>query len=346
MVLSNTASTTPFPSSSSQATPEQTLHAYIERSFLRFMQVGNNYLIFNCISFFIVLLEIVALLFLIAYLPHSSALAVTISLLFTTGFAYTILRLYFHTKQPEQYHLIRQHFIYECKELLLYDEHNPSSLHTLANALCQHAATLQGQEYHFYTLPSSIKQIQPLAEKFSCWWHWKEVIQMQEHILDYAIHERIQRVKLEPTNFEAHAALANTYLLLSDIYYIPEKDEEHRWTPHEKNSRDLKNKFSLAAHQAIEELKILNEYSPNDLWVHKQLAHTYHKFKMYEEEMQEYETIISLAHDDYEAMYQLGVLYFQHGKNGKGLKIYDTLCHKKQSKAEQLIKFYGTGDPI
>ena len=63
---------------------------------------------------------------------------------------------------------------------------------------------------------------------------------------------------------------------------------------------------------------------------------------MYEEEIQEYETINRLKPDDLEALFKLGVLYFKLGKNAKGLQIYEKLKKYRYSKAEQLITFYGT----
>ena len=60
-----------------------------------------------------------------------------------------------------------------------------------------------------------------------------------------------------------------------------------------------------------------------------------------EEEIKEYETILSLCPDDKDTLFKLGMLYFQQGFNAKGLRAYERLKRSNYRKAEDLIKFYG-----
>jgi tetratricopeptide (TPR) repeat protein len=144
---------------------------------------------------------------------------------------------------------------------------------------------------------------------------------------------------------EAHANLANAYVMLSGLYADSKQDdcsEEIFWFPNSKYLPEMKRKFREAAERAMEEFKILNDYAPQDPWVHAQLAYSYHDLQMVQEEIKEYETILKLCPDDKETMYKLGVLYFQQGQNAKGLRMYEELKKLHYKKAETLIKYYGS----
>jgi hypothetical protein len=103
----------------------------------------------------------------------------------------------------------------------------------------------------------------------------------------------------------------------------------------------LKKKFRETAGKAIEELKILSEFAPDDPWVHSQLAYSYHDLQMPVQEIREYETICRLAPQDKDALLKLGTLYFQLGENALGLKVFEELRRSHYKKAEQLIESYG-----
>jgi len=154
----------------------------------------------------------------------------------------------------------------------------------------------------------------------------------------------VKVVKLEPTNLEAHAALANAYVMLSSLYADPRKYhgfDDSKWISPRRYSETMKEQFCTFSKLAIEEFKILNDYAPDDPWVHMQLAYSYHDLQMPEEEMREYEIVLKLSPGDKETLFKLGMLYFNEGKNAKGLQIYEMLKHTHHKKAERLIKFYG-----
>jgi tetratricopeptide (TPR) repeat protein len=134
--------------------------------------------------------------------------------------------------------------------------------------------------------------------------------------------------------------------MLSGLYAAPRKEEnaeEVIWFPDNKYIAEMDRKFRDAAECAMEEFKILNDYAPHDPWVHAQLAYSYHDLQMYQEEIAEYEIIFKLCPDDKETMFKLGMLYFQQGLNAKGLRIYEELKRSHYKKAENLIKYYGSG---
>jgi tetratricopeptide (TPR) repeat protein len=214
----------------------------------------------------------------------------------------------------------------------------------LAKAAHKFAIHLHEKEYFYYTPPLFLKSLEPTTEKFSCFCHWKDLYLFKELLLLRAVEEHIKVVKCEPTNLEVHAALANAYVMLSSLYADPRKYDgfdEERWIPQERYSENMKEKFRITAERAIEEFKILNDYAPDDPWVHIQLAYSYHDLLMPEQEIKEYEIVLKLRPDDKETLFKLGMLYFQQGKNAQGLRIYEMLKQTNYKKAENLIKFYG-----
>jgi tetratricopeptide (TPR) repeat protein len=166
---------------------------------------------------------------------------------------------------------------------------------------------------------------------------------MKEMLLFTSIHEHIQLIKMEPSNAEAHASLATTYRQLSRLYIDPRKirpELEEQWIPPAYFSEEMYAKFKSGAERAIEEFKILQDYLPNDPWIHAQLASLYHDLEMPAQEIQEYETLLKLAPQDKEVLFRLGILYFEQGHNARALRIYELLKKTKDSKAEELIAFY------
>jgi tetratricopeptide (TPR) repeat protein len=229
-----------------------------------------------------------------------------------------------------------------------YQEGVPEYHLTLANALSKFSSYMNEMEYAYYRPPEWLEVFTPAMEKFSCWSFWKDVFSMRECLLTRSIEEHIRLVKCEPTNLEVHAALANAYVLLSNLYSDPARSDycdEERWYPPERFSEEIEWKFRQTAERAIEEFQILNDYAPDDPWVHAQLAYSYHDLNMPEQEIKEYETILRLRSGDKETLFKLGMLYFQQGHNAKGLKVYEELKRSHYKKAESLIKFYGAYTP-
>jgi tetratricopeptide (TPR) repeat protein len=150
--------------------------------------------------------------------------------------------------------------------------------------------------------------------------HWKDVVRIKELLLMSSINEVVALVKTKPTDIEAHANLADAYITLSKIYVDPRKmdySSDLNWTSPEYQSKEILSKFHLACDRAIEELKILSEYSPNDPWVHRQLADIYHNRDLRELEIKEYEQLLKMENSDKTILFRLGVLYFGEGSQLK-----------------------------
>lgn len=304
----------------------------------------KSYVAFNMFFLTLGFIEFFFLIIFFAFLAKSSVLSLSLAFVFLTFFSYFTLRIYFQTKKPEQFKEIKERYIAACKNLINYQEGVAEHHVALANACCKLADSLHHKEYTLYKLPSWLEFLSPNIEKFSCWWHWQDVHRMKEILLMAAVNEHIMLVKCEPTSLEVHASLANAYVMLSGLYADPRKMEgwdEDRWMPEERFSEALEQKFRATAERAIEEFKIMNNFAPNDPWVHVQLAYSYRDLQMPSEEIREYETIMKLNSNDKETLFKLGVLYFQQGLNAQGLRVYEELKRFNPKRAESLINHYG-----
>jgi tetratricopeptide (TPR) repeat protein len=319
---------------------------------IRFDHVVQSYPFFNLVFLALIVGECSLFGIFFTFLTDSSLVAFSLAGIVLTVFAYFTLRLYWLSRKPEHFIGLRNEFIDTCKQVVHYQEGIPEHHLALANSLCKFASHLQEREYTYYAPPAFLKPLCTMMETVSCWWHWEDVHSMREGLLQQAIDEHLKLVKCEPTNLEVHVALANAYVLLSTLFVDPHKQEGHddeRWVHPKRTSETFQAKFRATAERAIEEFKILNDYAPNDPWVHAQLAYSYHDLQMPQEEIREYETILKLRPNDHDTLFKLGVLYFQQGLNAKGLRIYEQLRRSHYKRAENLIKFYGAytnPDPV
>lgn len=315
----------------------------------QFNRMIKKYLLFHLFFIAAVVIELALSFYFLTDLVHSSLLAFSLSFIFLTLFSYFILRIYLQTKKPAHFQGIKDRFLNECKELLGFRNDVPEHHLALANACTKFAMILNGKEQTYYRLPRWLDFVGATMEGFSCWCHWHDVHHMRELLFLSAVEEHLILVKLEPTDLEVHAALANAYVMLSSLYNNPNRQDhydEERWFISERFQKILEGKFRATAERAIEEFKILNDFAPDDPWVRMQLAYSYQDLGMPEEEIQEYEALLRLCPDDKDILYKLGVLFFQQGQNAAGLQIYDELKSSNYKKAEQLIEHYGDYNTI
>lgn len=305
----------------------------------------HSYVLFNLAFLLIAGSEIALFLSFFAFLSRSTVLAFTLAIFFMTLFSYFALKLYLQAKKPDQLMEVCVEYLERCKEIIHYQEGIPEHHIALGHAAHKFAAALHEKEYGYYLPPPFLRSLAPTLERFSCFCHWKDLHRMKELLLTTAVDEHLKVVKCEPTNLEVHASLANAYVTLSSLYADPRKYhdyDEERYIPEERYSKAMQAKFRATAERAIEEFRILNDYAPEDPWVHVQLAYSFHDLQMPEEEIREYEIVLKLRPTDQDTLFKLGMLYFQQGMNAKGLRIYELLKRTHYKKAESLIKFYGS----
>lgn len=307
-------------------------HTTLQKTVLdQFRQITRTYALFHITFFIIGFVELFLFLFFFSFFAKSSMLAFSLAAIFLTGFSYFVLLFYFQAKKPEQFQLLLNHFMQGSK----------AAGEDILQSLSQMVSMLQGQEHRYYPLPEYFRTLAPLMEKFSIWTHWKDVHQMKELLLSSAIRESREIVKAFPTEVKAHRALSLAYIALSRIYMDPRHETpDILWVSPEYQSKEMEQKFQTAAQRAVAELKIIEEYAPNDSWAHAQLAVLYRDLKQPALEIQEYETLAKMTNNDKEVLFRLGLLYFQHGLNTKGLRIYEALKKSAHPQADALISYY------
>jgi len=291
----------------------------------QFKKIVRSYVFFHLFFLGLLTAEVIAFFFFLTLLFQTSLIAFSLAAILLTGFAYLILLFYFQTKKPEQFLELRNFFMLLCKKGLpkniLRSEYHLS----LANAAYRFAAHLSKDELTFHPLPEKMNSFNQVMRKVTHLCHKNDIKRMKEVLYLVSISEHIQLIKNAPTNLEAHASLANAYVALSRLY---------------KAQGTSKEKFEVAAEKAIQEFKIIDHYSPEDPWVHAQLASCYHDLKKHKEEITEYETILKLCPEDKQILFRLGILCFQQGENARGLQIYEQLKEMQFTRVDELIDFY------
>jgi hypothetical protein len=302
----------------------------------RFKKASISYAFLKISLFSALVVEALLFLYLFIFSYSSLALGVVTAALLVTGFAYLIMYFYFQVKRPEMFLSLKDSFIGSCKQLLSMPANTAEYHLSVVNASLKLFSHLNDYERRFYFPPKNWKMLKPLFERASIILHKDDVFRMKELLLVAAIKEHIEQIKITPTDLEMHASLANCYSALAKTYSYY---QEEPFTKKIKTA--FKQKFDEASMQAIEELKIINDYAPNDPWIHAQLAKNYHNLKMKEEEKTELEILHSLSPHDSEVLFKLGVLYFELAKAAKGLKVYEQLKRSDPKKADELLSFYG-----
>jgi len=320
------------------------IQSLIESTLFRFKKILKLNVLFNFFFAVLIVTELVYLSIHLTLLVQSFVMALYFALIFATCFCYFTLRLYVQTRKTEKLIRLKKDFIQTCRNLTTSLEGTTEQHLMVAQACCRLAADLHGREYTIYPCSPWLEFLSSSIEKLNCWCFWSDVHLMKEFLLQACIEEHIVIVRMVPVDLEAHAGLANAYVMLSGLYVNPalmEGWDEERWIPPQKYNEKCTQKFRLIAKRAIEEFKILSDYAPHDPWVHAQLAYSYRDLQMPEEEIRCYETILQLCPDDKETLFKLGRLYFEEGFNARGLQVYELLKRSNYKKAEGLIHFYG-----
>lgn len=308
-----------------------------------FKQITKQYALFHICFLSLSILELAAFVLFFSFLTKTTIFAFSLAGLFLTGFAYFVLFFYFQAKKPEELLAIRERFLSLCQTSLPSGispvEDHAFFIHSLEDLVL----SLHRQEYTYYSLPSSFITLCPLMQKFSAWVHWKDIHHMKELILFQLVSEHIELIKLQPTDLNTHAQLAQTYEALAELYTHPHllhPESKTLWVSPEYFSPLILEKRTTFLQKALEEYTILNAYRPSDPWVYTQLGSLYNHLDLPEKEISCYETLLKITPENQEILFQLGILYFKQGHNAQGLQLYEKLKKAEETKAAELIKFY------
>ncbi len=321
---------------------EKKVSGYANELLIEFKKITRFYVLFHL--FFAVLASAFLFSFVVffSFWIHSAGIAFLIASFLLAGFSYFVLFSYFQTKKPQQLHELCQLFLASCQESLRGEDHL-----SVAHAIYRTVRSLEQMEGEYYSLTFAGETFNTLLKKFSIYCHWRDVLRMKELLLFEAITEHLQLVRKEPTDLEAHAALAEGYLRLASLYKEPEEKDgspELPWIPPDYGSELMLQKLRITCERAIEEFKIIEANVPQDPWVHAQLASVYHDLGEAEREIAEYETMLRISPQDRTVMFYLGALYFQEGRTAQGLQMYERLHKLQDEKAAALLSYYGAYD--
>lgn len=311
--------------------------------FAKFRAVTKFYSLFHIIFWSAGFVQLLSILLFFSFFAQTTWSALALASLFLTAFSYLVLHFYFQTKKPQQFLELKEEIEKQLREGLAKESSSATYHIDMAKAYIDLSESLHEKETLFYSINSTFTTLSPLIQKFSIWLHWKDILQMKQLFLLSSINETISFVKLHPLDLTAHARLASGYLLLSQIYMDPKKVQKPctlRWISPEYDGEKMLEKFHAASDRAIEELTIISEYAPSDMWTHHQLAKVYQDKNMPQLEIKAYESLHQLNPGDPNVLLRLGVLYFKEGLNSKGMKIYEALKQHGSELAEELINHY------
>lgn len=316
----------------------------IEESTASFFNAIGSYGKFHALSLLVIVSEILLFGLLYTLHPDFAVMAIGISALFFTFFAYLTLRVHLWSKKGDQLEHVRDCFVLMCQEQLVLDHDEMENHTSLCYGLRKFVEALNGKEDTMVQLPPFLTKLFVDFNRLSRWWFWYDFFKMKELLLQTVVVEHIEMVKRAPNHLDIHASLANAYILLANLYSegMSWFSEGKLWKRKEYAIDWVRQKFRQVNTSAIEEYKILLEYAPNDPWIHAQLGCIYRELDMRRQEVAEYETIVKLRPTDLESLFHLGTLYFAEGHVAKGLQIYESLKKMDEPLASELMVHYGS----
>ncbi len=299
-----------------------------------FQGIVKRELIFHFLFFSLGCISLISLGFFFSFLSDSFLMGIFIACFFFAAVLYFVLRLYFQEQKPAELLQLRDEYLHQYSAIAKND---PTALSDPAGAF---ALELEQSKIDYCFLPKFLNFLKPSLEKLILTYHWRDVHLFRELFLRASIDTRVAQIIHRPTDCVAHRELASAYMELSDHFQAPL--DSTSLSP--KSGQLFWENFQTFAKLAIEELLIVKEYAPNDLWTSTMLAQCYLCLNMLEHAIVEYEAVLRDNMDDPDALFSLGTLYFKRGLHGKGLRIYEQLLTLDPTQAKELIAMYGCHD--
>jgi len=296
-----------------------------EKALSHFQHIVKRELLFHCLFIGLAALAFIFFLFFFSFLSDSFLMGIFIACLFFGVVLYFVLKLYFQEQKPQELLYLRNQYLSSTND---------------EDAVTRFVKVLDQSRLDYIATPSFLDFVKPTIEKFLATYHWRDVHLFKELFLRANVDQMVQRVIKNPTESASHKSLASGYMSLGEHFHRP----LDTLPSSSKTSELFWEHFQTFFRLAIEELLIVKEYSPNDLWTSTKLAECYLTLGMLDQAIVEYETILENNPDDADALFSLGTLYFKQGLHGKGLKIYEQLQLLSPNQAEELIALYGSHD--
>ncbi|MBI5274189.1 MAG: hypothetical protein HY860_03955 [Chlamydiales bacterium] len=291
----------------------------------------SSHLLFHFSMLFAISMELLMIFSLYIWYPTSTYLAVAISVVIFSFFAYLIFSYYFHAKKPEQLLSLKEMYLEECSHYLSDHANKQQSLSSAIFSLIY----ILDKKPDLWNPLRKVPIIKHMLDPFT----GKDLHFLQEGLMLSAIDIQTAQIKISPLNIQYHSNLAKTYIAMSKIY------KNQKLYPLFKSyyQQRFDIQFSHITKLAIEELKIIDRLSPDDPWVQAQLAYCYRNLKMKQEEIHQYEKLNHLRPGDETILYRLGKLYLEINQHADALIIYEKLFHLHPQKAQELMQKYDDG---
>ncbi len=295
-----------------------------------FQHIVKRELFFHSLFVGLGAISLISFLFFFSFLSDSFLMGIFIACFFFAFVLYFVLKLYFQEQKPIELVQLRDDF-------LRHYHNDPQAKQEAIGAFIK---LLDESKIDYLALPSFLDFVRPSLENFLSKYHWKDVHLFKELFLRAQLDQKIKDVITAPTDKKSHSNLASSYMALAEHFHLPLESLNST----SNTAKTFWENFQTFSRLAIEELLIVKEYAPDDLWTCTKLAECYLWLGMLDQAIVEYETMLEEKGDDQEALLSLGTLYFKQGLHGKGLKIYEELQKYAPTKAEELISLYGTHD--
>jgi len=302
-----------------------------QETIYKLKKIIKSFFVFNLVFFSILVLQIVSCITLVFFMKTSLIIAFLLAGIFLTLSTYLMLIFYFQSKKITQIIALKNDFIKICKKALSIPINSAEYNLTIA-----YAAVKLGES----ALEDKILKLPKFLQNFKKIYSFllkEDIFKFKEFLFLSAIERHLDQLKTTPTDLELHTSLASIFTNLSFLYINAKKNIF--FSKNKKSS--LKKKSESCILSAIEEYKILNDYAPNDPWIHLQLAQNYKKLNLINEQIKEYEAVYKLCPNDSKVLFQLAILYFETKRNSKGLRIYEELNMRSFKDAEKLLSYYG-----
>ena len=298
-----------------------------EKALYHFQNIVKKELLFHSLFIGLAALASLFFLFFFSFLSDSFLMGIFIACVFLGVVLYFVLKLYFQEQKPQELLELRNQYL-------------STKSHNDRDVITSFVKVLDQSKLDYITLPQFLDFVKPTIEKFLATYHWKDVHLFKELFLRAHLDMMLQAVIKNPGSTQEHKNLASAYMALGEHFHRPLE----KLSSSSKTSELFWEHFQTFFRLAIEELLIVKEYEPADLWTSTKLAECYLSLGMLEQAIVEYETILETNPDDKDALFSLGTLYFKQGLHGKGLKIYQELQLVAKEMADELIALYGSHD--
>ena len=263
---------------------------------------------------------VLTIIFLTTYFVGIFITSFFVSLFLTFPYLY-----YLKAKKAKRMHFLIEEFEKMCRGQVHSFEDEKENNFILSYGTKLLYDKMLSIETYIFRMPKWLFFFQDFFSLLSQVLHKHDLFYLKELLLEKSKLYRIKLIQKDPQNPKYHIKLALGLLDMHAFYQTYTLDR-------------LEKKYMLLA---IQELKIVHAYLPNNMWTLEQLAICYSELKDTKREAKVLEKLVQIEPENVELLKNLGTLYFQMGRNKKGLEMYENLSAKSIDLAQEMLTFFG-----